>query len=788
MSSILKLWPLITGILIIYCLSIPLGSVPALGPLLNPATGFLQNGNNDQLPVPKGLFTQPVEIVLDNHLIPHIFSQNDEDLYRAQGYIHAAHRLWQMEFMSYVASGSVSEIIGEKALEFDKSQRQKGIARAAKRTVSAWKKYPASIKLLNAYVEGVNAYIDQMKPAKHPIEYKLLGYEPNNWSIYNIALFIKHMSDVLCSRNHDIELTNVLDILGQQDFDYCFPEHNPNTRPIIPKGTIFKANQKIFPSASEEVKMTGSVGNVDFIKSPSGLGSNNWAVSAEKTKNGYPILCNDPHLPLKLPSTWHISHLNNPDQNVMGVTFAGIPGIIIGFNDDIAWGVTNVGWDVLDWIEVDWIDDSKLKYKWKGQVYDIEIQKEVYKIKNGQALEDEIHYTHLGPVYYSETNGKDLILRWAALDDPDRDEMRAFLDLNKAKNVNDYNSALNNYITPAQNFAFASKEGDIALRVQGKLPIREKKYGRFVQNKNGESWDTYIPNEEVPYVENPPRKYVSSANQVSTDTTYPYYYISGDFRTARGNCINETLDTLNQIEVDDMKALQLNSYNIESKPLLNAVLKYAGTSQTEKTTILQNWDFRYRGESQAATLFELIKKHINKLTWDEIKTRPTADKIEYPAVWRLTEIIEDSIDYHLFDIRRTEKKESGIDIINLAIDSAHAEFMSLGRPIWSRYRDSEITHILTTIQPFGKYDLTCDGMVSSPNALGKINGPSWRMIVELDEKTRATAIYPGGQSGHPGSRHYDDLFALWHQGEYITLEFEKSKAEMKNIFQYIKSP
>jgi penicillin amidase len=776
----------------IYLLNNSHDKVPALGPLLCPATGYLQNGERaDQLvdqTLPEGLVSQQSYVVMDSHLIPHIFAANDDEAYKLQGYLEAKYRFWQMDFVTKVAAGRVSEAVGKVAIDFDKSQRRKGLAAAAKTTINNWKKNKKSYAYLEAYSEGVNAYLNSISYSKRPIEYKLLGYDYEPWTTEKTAIFFKQMADVLCSRERDFEMSNAKTILGQKLFDFIYAEFNSRSSPVIPSEKKYAFENVL----QETTAVHDSIDQPLILKRPytpkeDGLGSNNWAVAPEKSVNGKALLANDPHLQLRLPSVWYLVHIHTTEYNSMGVSFPGTPGIMLGFNEHIAWGVTNVGHDVLDWMTLDWVEKWKT-YRIDDQVYTLEWRQEQFNIKDDKPIQDSIPWTILGPIWTTDTEDgeQDFIMKWLAHEAPTSDEMSVFPTINRAKDYDEFLKAIEPYSSPAQNFVFASNQGKIAMRVQGNLPLRKRGYGRAIStSSNDHTWDSYIPNEHLPMIQDPAQGFVSSANQTSTDTSYPYYYIDGDFREPRAQTINKTLDELKTISVDDMKALQLNPFDKDAYDFVQAALPYLSQND-EWTAVIKNWDGRFEASSEVSTLIDLWKKQFLSQLYDEIYI--DGKKLtQFPFMWRTNELIDSFPDHEIFDIKATEKVEIAKDILSNSYYAAKESFEKLESKKWYKYRNSRISHIIPSLVPFGAFDIPSDGTGSAPNALRLTQGPSWRMVVELGQEMAPAGIYPGGQSGHGGSRYYDNFLPLWIQGEYLNLDFPSSPDELTNPMFTLKS-
>ncbi|MEO6289973.1 MAG: penicillin acylase family protein, partial [Ginsengibacter sp.] len=346
-------------IILIIILNTSLVLPAPLGKLLAPQSGVWQNaepvGQNfsDELSFPQ--LEGNVNVYFDNRLVPHVFADKENDAYFVQGYLHAKFRLWQMEFQTQAAAGRLSELVGNKALEFDRDKRRLGMVYAAENSLKEVEKDPATLAECGNYTAGVNAYIESLKESSLPLEYKLLGYVPERWTNLKTALFLKYMSLDLAGGENDFEYTNAKSVFSSADFDVLYPIIMDSLDPIVPKGTVYSPPgiELKIPATADSLYFNekDSVDIKEQKPNPAN-GSNNWAVAGSKTKSGYPILCNDPHLGLNLPSLWYEMQISTPSYNAYGATFPGAPAIIIGFNDSCAFGFTNAGRDVRDYYEI----------------------------------------------------------------------------------------------------------------------------------------------------------------------------------------------------------------------------------------------------------------------------------------------------------------------------------------------------------------------------------------------------------------------------------------------------
>ena len=777
--------------IIFLLLSISMGSIPPLGPLLNPTGGFWANAvtsspANQTIHLPEEALSDSVHVYVDEHRIPHIFAQNDNDLYFAQGYITARDRLWQMELQTHAAAGRLSEILGERTLEYDRYQRHIGMGYAAEQALNKMLENPQTKMAVEAYARGVNAWIDQLERAEYPLEYKILDYAPEKWTPLKTALLLKRMTYTLAGSNQDLQMSNTRAFFGDQ-----FIKNVLNVEPRLNDPTIpTEKNWSFDPLPVQRPDSVFKPSIVDSIPpfQPDPLnGSNNWAVSGSKTASGYPILANDPHLNMTLPSIWYALQLHTPKQNVMGVSLPGAPAIIVGFNEDVAWGTTNVGADVWDWYEIRFRDSTLSEYRYDGEWQSTSTRIEKIKVKGKQTVVDTVIYTHHGPVVQSfdgppmrSNVPKYHAMRWIAYEKSN--EMRFFLDINRATSYEDYRQALTHFESPAQNWVFADSS-NIALTVAGKYPLKWKGQGRFISDGSDPTydWQAWIPFEQIPYIKNPQRGFVSSANQDPVGNSYPYY-LDDDFAPfERGRRINDRLAAMNNITARDMQKLQMDSYSYHAQTVLPLLLKHLHTDtlthlRQRAVQELQKWELQNKGDQIAPSLFHAWWDAFYESIWGD-EYRSANFPLQWPARDQTVELIKQDTNLTWIDNIHTSEEETLTELVNTSFSDAlqklKQEYGSLGNSWkWGHVNKTTISH-LGQIPGLGRENVFTDGAGESINAVRGSHGPSWRMVVELGPTINAYAIYPGGQSGNPGSPYYDNMIDDWAKGKLYPLWFMK---------------
>jgi len=784
----------IIPILLACALNTKFGDTPPVLKFLNPFTGFWQNAEATAVNLNKKIILKGahhnVDIAFDDRMIPHIFAQNDHDAYYAQGYVTAMHRLWQMDFQTRFAAGRLCEVVGKKALELDRYQRRMGMVYGAEKSLEGMMADPQSKVMILAYTQGINDYIRTLSAATIPLEYKLLDFKPENWTPIKCALLLKQMSAVLAMGSDEFYMTNIRNKFGTEVVKDLFPDYPFKEDPIIPVGTKWDFNALPVPPvpAPDSSILTKDIRTKEKEE---GIGSNNWALSGSKTASGFPILANDPHLDLSLPSIWYQIQLHAPGLNAYGVSLPGAPGIIIGFNQRIAWGVTNVAADVLDFYQIRFKDHTHTSYwydnQWKKTTYQIE----KIKIRGGDTEVDTVFYTHHGPVVYLQ-KPKDFsrssnipvgnALRWIAHEKSN--ELKTFYLLNRGRNYNDYRKALTYYTAPAQNFIFASADNDIAITANGKFPIKWKDQGKFIldgsDSKN--DWHGWIPAAQNPTVKNPERGFVSSANQSSTDQSYPYY-INWEFSPyERGKRINDRLTVMTQATADSIRRMQTDNYSIHAQNILPAVVKMVDESklnatQKEGLTMVRNWDKYYNANSVGASIFDFWTKRLQDDIWNDEFTVANVP-MKYPSRDRTVQLILNEPGSKWIDNINTPAKETLNDLVTesfkFACDTLERRFGPIGKDWeWANVKHTNVPH-LAKIPGFGSKHLMIGGGKMTINALSESNGPSWRMVVELGKSPKGHGVFPGGQSGNPGSKFYDNMIDTWANGQLYDLFFMQS--------------
>lgn len=770
-----------------------INNIPPLGRFLDPFQGFWQNEvRNEKLPeeiqLPK-MISDGV-IFYDSLLIPHIYAENEHDMYYLQGYITARHRLWQMDFQAMAASGRLSEVFGEITLEYDRNMRRQGLQFGAEAFIKSLKNDKKMIAILNAYTNGVNAYIDQLRYADYPVEYKFFNYKPEHWTPLKTALIFKFIQYSLSGPDYDFENTNALQLLGKKNFDILFPEILPIQEPIANNDSLWKTWKTTKVKTPNNYKLLSGLRKHAVEKEDPDNGSNNWAISGSKTKSGNPILCNDPHLNFSLPSIWFSNQLSHPKSNVMGMSIPGVPCVVIGFNEDIAWGITSARRDDKDWYKILFQDKSRTHYLIDNYWSKADLRIEEFKIRDKEAFMDTVRYTRWGPIVYDGTFGdtqqkEGYALRWTG-HDASR-ELRSIYLLNRAKDYQEFDHALQYFHGPAINVAFISKKNTIAMNIQGKFPNRWKEQGKFVMDgtRLDTKWQGFIPNEHNIRVKNPASGYVSSANEHPAGKNYPYYHYGQWYEYYRNRRIHDLLDSTKDLTISHLSEMMNDNYSLFAEENLSFMLSKIDTNKLSEHELLiinqlRTWDLYYSPESNSSIYFEEWASEISTIIWDEFHNHPS---IHYAIPTRVNTfyLLKNKPDLVFLDQLSTTEKESIQDVFTTAFENAYRKIKKweINHPdekiSWANYKNTKFQH-LGRLPGFSVENVQNGGYRGIVNATKEKHGPSFRMLVEMTPKgPQAYQVIPGGQSGNAGSPYYDNMVNAFETGKLFKVDFFQKK-------------
>ena len=577
--------------------------------------------------LPAAGLKENVTVRRDERSIPYIEAANDADLYFAQGFVTAGDRLWQMDLYRRLARGETAELFGKVTLEEDKRWRRFGFSQIVEESYKIFA--PEQKMILESYARGVNAYISTLDEKTLPIEFQILKYKPSEWKPTDSLVIGAILADGLSTTwQTDVERAAFTD-LPPEKFKQLFIEKTPIDVLVVGKdnpvqGSGNEAQSSRMPVdkflaefAREDAEIRkSSLERVGFYQEFNAA-SNNWVISGKRTLDGKPILANDPHLPPSAPSIWYLANLSAPNMRVSGVTLPGVPGVILGHNEYIAWGATNLGPDVQD-LYAETFND-KNQYKTPNGWADAKIRREEIKVrKNALSPETEtetldVIETRDGVVITGQDNKK-YALKWTVRD-VKKNPFEAFLLLNRAKDWNDFNNALKTYGGATQNFVYADVKGNIGFHNGGKIPIRRTGDGSLPYDgaTNEGDWTGFIPYDELPSSFNPPEGFIVTANQRIVGDSYKYFLTHQWASPYRARRIYQLLQANSKFTVGDVMDIQRDVFNISYSNFAREIVKNNAASK-ETLDILRGWDGKMSADSNAALLVgEIRNNFLNKV-------------------------------------------------------------------------------------------------------------------------------------------------------------------------------
>jgi penicillin amidase len=743
--------------------------------------------------------TAPVEVIRDDWGVPHIYAEDEHDLFFAQGYVHAQDRLWQMEFNRRIASGTLSAALGEATLETDRFLRTIGLRRAAEED---WALMDDEMRaILQAYADGVNAYVEAHRD-RLPLEFTILGVDPEPWTPVDTLAWGKVMSYQLCG-NYDNELlrARIVAELGVDAAQELLPPY-PDGGPFIipPEARSYAWLRGIhFERPDTLAAVLG--------ESRDGLGSNNWVVHGSRTATGLPLLADDTHLGLDMPSIWYENGLHGGRIDSVGYTFPGVPLVVIGHNGRIAWGVTNLPADVQDFY-IEKVDDpaQPARYEFEGQWHDLEVVREIIDVKGVEPEVLEVFVTRHGPIM-NEVLGdfgdaEPLALQWTALEGMHL--FRAVLQINLASNWDQFREALSYWDAPSQNFVYADVEGNIGYQMPGRIPIRVPGHEGMVPvpGWTGEyEWQGFIPFDELPTVLNPPTGFVATANNKVVPDDYPYLLTHDWSASYRAQRISDLLAADDSVTMEDMRDIHAQTYSLPAealRPYLLA-LEPGGDLERQALDLVRDWDLYLEVDRAGASVYQAWYWFLVQNTLgDEMGDGLLEEYLGYGSAHvPLMAALMAEADSPWFDDVATTQVETRDDIARQSLADAVAWLSERygEKPeewTWGRLHTKTFVH-----QPLGQCGIellenlfnsktiparggafTVDAAgfsFNEPFAMG--GGVSQRTIADLSDLGNSRIIHTTGQSGHLFHPHREDFISMWQNVEYHPMIFSREAAE-----------
>lgn len=781
----------------------------------------------------------PVDIYRDKMGIPHIYAATSHDLFFAQGYVHAQDRFWQMDVWRHIGSGTLSEMFGKGQVATDTFLRTLGWRVTAEQEYSELDSNSKAI--LNAYTEGVNAYLKNHDTTALSLEYAILGllspdYKIEPWTPINSVTWGKAMAwDLRGNMDEELARAVLLKTLTPEQVAELYPAY-PEDHPVI-VNKIGVGTTAIAPEQPSVVDIPNetltalqyNTSLLDLALGPvgDGIGSNSWAISGARTATGMPLLANDPHLSIQMPSIWYQAHLeckpvtDECPYNVAGFTFAGVPGVIIGHNDRVAWGFTNVGPDVMD-LYIERVNPNNTnQYEVNGKWVDFETRTETIQVVGGDPVNVTVRLTRHGPVIseafgplknentdnlpdfvpFKERAGIELpdpyviALKWTAL--VPSTPFKAIWGFDRAENWEDFRAAAKNFHVPAQNLLYADVDGNIGYQMPGDIPMRAKGDGTLpVPGWTDEyEWTGYIPFEELPYIFNPPEGYIVTANNRSQPWDYPYLITRDwDYGFRAQRIVNLIENSPDKIDIAYIQKIQGDTFDANGPTYVPILLELDELSNNEMQAqnLLKNWDYQAKADSSAAAVFEAFWRHLLQNTFND----DISDEHQFPdGGSRWNEIMRDLDENSSWwdDKTTADVTETRDDIIRKSFEQGVAELEKIfgrdsARWNWgemhaSTFRNGTLGE--SGVSPiealFNRGPFPTSGGEAIVNATGwsVIDGyetnwlPSMRMIVDLGDLTNSVTVHTTGQSGHAYHPHYIDMAQMWANIQYYSMLWDE---------------
>lgn len=801
----------------------PPAPLPPLGVLLDPVRGIWSVVRHAELPTKAaGTITglgAAIEVRYDRRGVPHIFAKSETDAVRALGYVVARDRLFQMELQARAGGGTLTELVGAAALPLDREIRQLGLPDAARRRLTALD--VTEQQLLEAFSDGVNAWIDALGSRGIPFEYHLLGRRPARWAPVNTLHLMSQMGYVLALSDLEETVESARRLLGPTVADALYPRNSPIQEPVQPNGrSAPRSSTDLIPSppevaagrpggsAPDSVTATRRVAplpggtrpeppslaaHAPYRRAGDALGSNNWAVAPKRTATGHALLAGDSHLELTLPAIWYEVHLAVADSlDVYGVTIPGAPSVIIGFTRALAWTFTNTEADVLDLYQES-VDDSTAptRYQLDTLWQAVRTEFEIYRGPRGERLgRDTLRYTHRGPLRPNPAGGGWVSMRWTMLEAGG--ELSVFGRAARMPDAASWLATMAAYHAPAQNMLVIDTVGAIAIRSTGRFPIRPGDRGDLVQPgaSRTDDWTGDWSLQSMPQSRNPAQGFLASANQQPIDPEADRRYLGANWvslwRALRVNHLLRadsamTPEAMRRIQVDPGSALA----DAFVPALLNAASKFPERDTLRRAALLlAEWDRRYTVDNTRAVLFEEAISQLQLLLWDELH-RPGATLPRNPTLAVVFQLLRDSTNLWWDDRRTRAIVEQRDDLLASALTRAlTATVSAYGEPTgehwrWDRIRTINVHHLLG-LPALSALRIPSVGGIGTINPVSDEGdfGSSWRMVVEAGPAMHGWGAYPGGQSGNPLSSRYLDRLHSWQAGELDSLRFPKRPDEL----------
>lgn len=755
---------------------------------------------------------KPVEILVDNGGIPHIYASSKEDVYFAQGFNAARDRLWQIDLWRKNGLGELSEVFGPKYAEQDKAKR---LFLYRGDMEKEWEAYgPETEEIATSFTDGINAYIEMTgeNPDLLPEEFNILDYEPSKWEPEDVARIRSHgltrnitneIARAITLREHGEDVESVRKQL-QPEWETTIPEGLDlddisldilETYQLATRGVTFDNAENEVVIDDVETQITTENLN-EQIEYESGLGSNNWVISPEKSETGRPIMANDPHRSVDVPSLRYITHLSAPGLDVIGGGEPALPGISIGHNGTSAWGLTIFATDQEDLYVYETNPDNPSEYLYEGEWEEMTSLSEEIEVKDEEQRVEQLEFTRHGPVIYKDEESNRAFAVKAAWLEPGMAPYLGSLSYMGAESWDEFYDAMNRWGSPSENQVYADNKGNIGWKPGGLTPVRNNWDGLLPVPGDGTyEWDGFLDQENLPNEFNPERGWIGTANAMNLPDDYDYekYKIgfewSAPFRYQR---IEEVMENNEKMGIEDSLQLQTDYTSIPGQRITGLLddIQSSDDKTNDALNLLKEWDGELSIETSAGALFEVwYQHHLRDAVVKEMMSEEAANHIGSGDPVVILDLLENP------DERLGENPEEVRDQILLstlgdAID--HMEEL-LGTEMnewqWGDLKHAYLEHPLSNIvdekqaEEMNIGPLPRGGSGDTVGASGynsdfqQTHGATFRVVVDVGEWDNSIAMNSPGQSGDPNSKHYDNLFDKWANDEAIPLLYSRDKVE-----------
>lgn len=741
-----------------------------------------------------------VTIENDQHGVPTIRAATADDALYGLGYAHARDRLWQIEFQRRVGSGRLAEALGARTVPADRFLRTIGFRRAAEAALPG---LSAEVRrALEAYAAGVNAFLAADRA--RPVEFRILRISPEPFTIVDSLLWSKMMAwDLAANATNEIRRAAYVEKVGPERAAEMFPEPPLTPTILLDEEWVSSFESRVSsggPFDSAVPKLESKIQDPEWEQlraafdliaelglTGEDLGSNSWVVAGSRTSTGKPLLANDPHLGFRVPSVWYLARLEAPGLSVAGATLPGVPGVIIGHNARIGWGLTSVEPDVQDLYLEETDPADPARYRFRGQWRRFTTRTETIRVKGAAPITFEVRESVHGPIVTDSLAGanrfgRPVALRWTGLD-PSDTTPEAFLGIDRTSNWQEFLAAASRLKAPAQNLVYADVDGHIGYTATGAIPIRPRADGLLpVSGAGDDEWSGYVPFEKLPRVLDPPRSFVATANNRVVSPRYPWPFTRDWPEPYRAMRITDRLSAAPRVSPEDMRAIQMDQVSYQARELLPLLLDTVPKDAASRDALerLRAWDRSFSAESVPASIYAAWYAALSSMPEDElgesqpgnVRTRFLINAIRSESPW--------------CDDVRTPGRETCADFKAASLARALATLRKRLGPDpsawrWGRLHKARSPHgvfdRVMVLRRFFSLEVGYGGDGSTVNvgayardgSFAMTAGASYRQVLDFSDLARSRFVLTTGQSGNVFDRRYRDQLPLWHDGRSFEL-------------------